>query len=141
MFVRGTGLTQAFIWDESADEFAFIGTNDDHTVVGNVNISEYSNLRLNQISGSVSNFSEINTDWVDFSLSNQTNAIGRLAWNSDFNSLYLGLTGGNNPTSQIADTLANTTKKPVKAYVVSTDMSSHQALDRRTNRAATFSAG
>jgi len=46
MFVRGTGATQAFIWDESADEFALISTNDDHTVVGNVNISGYSNLRV-----------------------------------------------------------------------------------------------
>ena len=46
--------------------------------------------------------------------------------------------GGNNPTSQIANTLAQTTHKPVKAYVVSTDMSSQQALDRRTNVAATF---
>ena len=46
--------------------------------------------------------------------------------------------GGNNPTSQIANTLAQTTKQPIKAYVVSTDMSSAQALDRRTNVAATF---
>jgi hypothetical protein len=46
--------------------------------------------------------------------------------------------GGNNPTSQIASTLAQTTKQPIKAYVVSTDMSSQQALDRRTNIAATF---
>ena len=46
--------------------------------------------------------------------------------------------GGNNPTSQIANTLAQTTKQPIKAYVVSTDMSSTQALDRRTNSAATF---
>lgn len=46
--------------------------------------------------------------------------------------------GGNNPTSQIANTLAQTTKQPIKAYVVSTDISSTQALDRRTNAAATF---
>jgi hypothetical protein len=46
MFVRGTGLTQAFIWDESDDTFALIGTNDDHTVVGDVNITSYSNLRV-----------------------------------------------------------------------------------------------
>lgn len=46
MFVRGTGLTQAFIWDETNDTFAMIGTNDDHTVVGSVNINSYSNLRV-----------------------------------------------------------------------------------------------
>jgi chromosome segregation ATPase len=50
-------------------------------------------------------------------------------------------TGGTNPTAQIASTLAASSNKPIKAYVVSGDVSSTQALDRRTNRAATFSAG
>ena len=49
--------------------------------------------------------------------------------------------GGANPTSQLADTLSAASQKPVKAYVVSGDISSQQALDRRTNRAATFSSG
>jgi hypothetical protein len=48
--------------------------------------------------------------------------------------------GGNNPTTQLAQTLSNA-QSPIKAYVVSTDVSSMQALDRRTNRAATLSAG
>jgi hypothetical protein len=52
MFVRGTGLTQAFIWDESEDTFALIGTNDDHTVIGNVNIDSYSNLRVGGLTAS-----------------------------------------------------------------------------------------
>ena len=43
---RGTGATQAFIWDESADEFAFISTNDSSEVIGDVNISNYSGLRV-----------------------------------------------------------------------------------------------
>jgi hypothetical protein len=47
--------------------------------------------------------------------------------------------GGQNPSSQIADTLAAASGKPVRAYVVSGDISSQQALDRRTSRAATFS--
>jgi hypothetical protein len=47
----------------------------------------------------------------------------------------------NNPSSQIAQTLASTTKKPIQAFVVSTEISSQQALDRRTNRAATVSGG
>ena len=46
--------------------------------------------------------------------------------------------GGANPTSQIAETLAMTTGKPIRAYVVSQDITSQQALDRRTNTAATF---
>jgi hypothetical protein len=49
-----------------------------------------------------------------------------------------GTTGGNNPTTQIAETLAGATNKPIKAYVVSGDVSSQQALDRRTSAAATF---
>jgi hypothetical protein len=46
MFVRGTGATQAFIWDESEDTFALVTTPDDHTVIGNVNITGYSPLRV-----------------------------------------------------------------------------------------------
>lgn len=49
-------------------------------------------------------------------------------------------TGGQNPNAQLAETLVGATK-PVRAYVVSQDISSQQALDRRTNRAATFSGG
>lgn len=47
-------------------------------------------------------------------------------------------TGGTNPTQQIANTLAGATNRPIKAYVVSGDVSSQQALDRRTTKAATF---
>jgi chromosome segregation ATPase len=47
---------------------------------------------------------------------------------------------GINPSAQIAQTIG-AAQKPIQAYVVSTQISSQQALDRRTNRAATFSAG
>jgi hypothetical protein len=43
-----------------------------------------------------------------------------------------------NTTSQIAQTIGAATDRPVKAYVVSQDVSSGQALNRRTNAAATF---
>ena len=49
-------------------------------------------------------------------------------------------TGGQNPNTQLAETL-NKAQAPIKAYVVSGDVSSQQALDRRTSRAATFSGG
>jgi len=49
-------------------------------------------------------------------------------------------TGGQNPTAQIGETIA-AAQRPLRAYVVSGDISSQQALDRRTARAATFSAG
>ncbi len=49
MINRGSGATQAFIWDESMDEFAVIQTNDSASVQGNLNITTYSNFRANQI--------------------------------------------------------------------------------------------
>ena len=48
---------------------------------------------------------------------------------------------GVNATSQIAQSLAMAQSRPIKAYVVSQDISSQTALDRRTNQAATFSGG
>jgi hypothetical protein len=45
---------------------------------------------------------------------------------------------GVNPTTQIAEGLSKASNKTVKAYVVSTEISSQTALDRRTNSAATF---
>jgi hypothetical protein len=52
-----------------------------------------------------------------------------------------GTQGQASPGQQIAQTLAARTEKPIKAYVVSGDVTSQQALDRRTTRAATFSGG
>ena len=46
--------------------------------------------------------------------------------------------GGADPTSLIRQTISETNRRPVRAYVVSQDMSSQQALDRRTNQAASF---
>ena len=48
--------------------------------------------------------------------------------------------GGMNPTQQIGETIS-ASQKPIRAYVISGDITSQQALDRRTSRAATFSAG
>jgi hypothetical protein len=48
---------------------------------------------------------------------------------------------GMNSSSQIAQTIGAAQSKSVRAYVVSQDITSTQALDRRTNRAATFSSG
>jgi len=50
----------------------------------------------------------------------------------------IGGTQAASPGAQIAGTLAATTGKPMKAYVVAGDVSSQQALDRRTSNAATF---
>ena len=48
--------------------------------------------------------------------------------------------GGQNPATQIATSLGRA-QTPLKAYVVSGEVSSQQALDRRTSAAATFSGG
>jgi cytochrome c556 len=53
----------------------------------------------------------------------------------------VGSAGQATPGQQIAQTLAARSEKPIKAYVVSGDITSQQALDRRTTRAATFSGG
>ena len=48
-------------------------------------------------------------------------------------------TGGQVDTgTQVAGAIAGAQQKPIRAYVVSTEVSSQQALDRRTNVAATF---
>lgn len=52
-----------------------------------------------------------------------------------------GTQGQATPGSQIAQTLGAASGKPIRAYVVSGDVTSQQALDRRTTRAATFSGG
>lgn len=52
-----------------------------------------------------------------------------------------GTQGQATPGSQIAQTIGAASNKPIRAYVVSGDVTSQQALDRRTTRAATFSGG
>jgi hypothetical protein len=59
---------------------------------------------------------------------------------ASFQAPQITTTGGNNPTTQLAQTLSNS-QSLIKAYVVSTDVTTNQALDRRTNRAATLSGG
>ena len=47
-------------------------------------------------------------------------------------------TTGETPQSQIASTIGRAQERPIKTYVTATDVSSAQALQRRTNGAATF---
>lgn len=50
-------------------------------------------------------------------------------------------TGGMNPSTAIGETIASAQNRPIRAYVVSGEVTSQQALDRRTSAAATFSGG
>lgn len=59
---------------------------------------------------------------------------------TSFQAPQITTTGGNNPTTQLAQTLSNASR-PIQAYVVSQDVSTQQALDRRINRASTLSGG
>ena len=52
-----------------------------------------------------------------------------------------GATGQATPGAQIAQSIGAASGRPIRAYVVSGDVTSQQALDRRTTRAATFSGG
>jgi hypothetical protein len=52
----------------------------------------------------------------------------------------INVSGGQNPSTAIAQSI-NNAQAPIKAYVVSGEVSSQQALDRRTSRAATFVGG
>ena len=45
---------------------------------------------------------------------------------------------GANPSTQIAQTIGNAQNQPVRAYVVSQDITSQQQLDRKVNAAAVF---
>lgn len=45
---------------------------------------------------------------------------------------------GANPSTQIAQTIGNASKEPVRAYVVSQDITSQQMLDRKVNNSAVF---
>jgi hypothetical protein len=53
----------------------------------------------------------------------------------------INASGGANPATQISQTVQNSTSKPMRAYVVSGDVTTQQALDRRTNKGATFGLG
>ena len=53
----------------------------------------------------------------------------------------IGAQTGANAGLQISQTIAQANQNPIRAYVVSGDITNQQALDRKTNRAATFGLG
>lgn len=46
---RGTSQNVGLFWDESADEWVFVNTNEDGTTNGNVTIASYANINVNRI--------------------------------------------------------------------------------------------
>lgn len=57
------------------------------------------------------------------------------------NTPQINTTGGANPATQISQTIQNAQQQPIKAYVVSGDITSQQQLERKANRGATFNLG
>jgi hypothetical protein len=53
----------------------------------------------------------------------------------------INASGGANPATQISQTIQNAQQQPIKAYVVSSDVTTQQALDRKASRGATFNLG
>ena len=49
---RGSSTNTAMIWDESADEFAFITTSETGSTAGNINMGGYANLQVGTITAS-----------------------------------------------------------------------------------------
>ena len=47
---RGTATNVAMLWDESADNFAFVNSNEDGTTTGNVTIASYAPVKMGDLS-------------------------------------------------------------------------------------------
>lgn len=62
---RGTSDNVGFIWDESDDTWALIGTAEDGTTVGNVTIANYGDLRLDQVRGNSARLTGITNAGAD----------------------------------------------------------------------------
>ena len=66
---RGSSQNVGFIWDESGDTFAVIGTTEDGTTTGNVTIANYADIRADQFRGNSARLTGItnaNTDTDKF---------------------------------------------------------------------------
>jgi len=66
---RGSSQNVGFIWDESEDTFAIIGTAEDGTTVGDVTIANYADIRADQFRGNSARLTGItnaNTDTDKF---------------------------------------------------------------------------
>jgi len=51
VFERGSSTNTAFIYDESADEFAFVNTTEDGTTAGDITISTYADIHAGTMTG------------------------------------------------------------------------------------------
>jgi hypothetical protein len=116
---RGSSETQAFIWDESMDEFKFITTTSGATVSGDVSIGTYSSVRTGVLS--VGTGSKVNSRFlvsssggtvslvVDEYGNVYNNGNGGVATNTAFGASALSKTAGYNNTAIGVNTLLSNT--------------------------------
>ena len=84
---RGSDTNTALIYDESANQFALINTNETGTTSGNVTIVSYADLKVNAIYGDGSNLTNIPTPTSATSLAGtDTNALLTLTTTEDSSS-------------------------------------------------------
>ena len=118
---RGIGATQAFIWDESMDEFKFISTLDGADVSGDISIANYSNVRTGVLKVGTGDFDSNDrfivsstTGSVSFVVDNGGNIYNynsNISANTKFGyaALYLNTTGTSNTSFGNQALKANTT--------------------------------
>jgi hypothetical protein len=84
---RGSDTNAALIYDESANQFAVINTNETGTTAGNVTIASYADLKVNAIYGDGSNLTNIPAPTSATSLAGtDTNALLTLTTTEDSSS-------------------------------------------------------
>ncbi len=124
MISRGTGATQAFIWDESSDEFAVISTNNSSSTYGNLTISGYSNLRVGGLTVSQIKIVDGTQGSGKYLVSD---ANGVASWTASSSSLYEVHTGlnstrrigvGNTASADYSATLAGSGNSSTGQYSV-----------------------
>jgi hypothetical protein len=104
IFNRGTSQNQAIIWDESATEFALVGTTDTGTVYGNIATSNYATLHVGNLT-------------VDYTIGITTlNASGNVNAANFSTTGDLAVNGGDITTSATSFNLLNTGATTVTAF-------------------------
>jgi hypothetical protein len=110
VFERGDNTNTALIWDESTDTFALISTTEQGSTQGNVTISSYSDLKVNNVTlggDPTSSLHAASKSYVDTNISS-VNSSFTLSADSGTNDTFttggtLTFTGGTNITTTVSN--------------------------------------
>jgi hypothetical protein len=99
---RGDDTNVAWIWDESADEFVAVTTNEDGTTAGNVTIAAYAGIHVNgaEVDGVLNVDGSIDFDGTTAALDG-SGAITLTSTSSSANGIHLHANGGTSETIKI----------------------------------------